>query len=127
MKYIRVVADTNDADYIETFKPISDKDLERISPIIQAIKAFQPYQSSYLSSASRDGPKTVKSYHRHNYPTRNRCREDMGERPVSEIYNHVNQDDLYYFEEEYVPSNEFGIHTIKSIEILEITHIDKLI
>lgn len=123
MKYIRVVADSNDADYVETFLPISDENLEMILPVIEAIKNFKEYEGQW---GEWDGEAHFMT-HRNNYPSGECLREDMGEKPVEEIYSHVDPEALAIFDEEYRPYHEYGIHTIESVDIIEVSSITELL
>ncbi len=40
-----VRGDHNDADFISKITPITENDLEKLKPLIEAIKNFDPYQS----------------------------------------------------------------------------------
>jgi len=112
--YIRVVADTNDGDYIETFKRITPAEVEEIMPVIEAIKNFQPYQGEWT-------PGRFMTYD-NNFSIGDCCREDMGEKPINEVYSQISEELLEFFIEEYVPYGERGIHTIESIELMDITN-----
>jgi hypothetical protein len=85
MKYLLVVADTNDADYIQTFEKISDRDLEILKPLFKAIKNFKPYVTT--------GDYGEREHH-HNFPTNDCCRDDLGEKTVEQIYADVDPDSL---------------------------------
>ena len=108
MKYLLVRADTNDADYVRSFKPIEEEILAKFLPLFQAIKDFKPYKGGRTS-------------HRHNFPTGDCCREDMGEKQVEEIYADIDPEILGEFQEEYMPNGEFGTHTINEIKVFEVT------
>jgi hypothetical protein len=122
MKYLLVIADTNDADYIQTFKEVTDEDLEVMKPLFEAIKNFKPYttrKDAYGYAASMT--------HRHNFPTNDCCRKDLGEKTIEQIYKDIDEDSLLCFTDEYCPHAEHGIHTIESIEIVEVTNRVKLV
>lgn len=93
-KYIRIVADTNDGDYLERFTPIGDEDLQRIVPVIEAIHA---------------------SNESHNWAT-----GECSNIPLEEQYPDVDEELLELFDD-YVPYGEYGVHTIKTIEVYVIT------
>lgn len=117
---IKVVADTNDADYVTSLSKISDKDLNKIRPVIAAIKAFKPYQSLV------DGKPWT---HTNNFPSGEYYpQENLGEKSVEELYGAVagGGDALYLFQE-YVPFGEHGIHTITSIAIAQPVQWKKLL
>lgn len=76
---IKIVADTNDADYVTEITEISDKTLEKIKPLIEAIKNFEPYNGK--SESGLDWA------HSHNYPCGEYApREDLGELTPQEIF-----------------------------------------
>ena len=105
---IKIVADTNDADYITKISEISDEDLSKIKPLIAAIKEFKPYK------VKKDGMSWV---HGHNYPWGEYSpRGDLGEKDSREIYKGIDEEVFQMFEE-LIPYGEHGIHTIESIEI----------
>jgi len=111
VKYLYVVGDQNDADYVTKLKPIEQSDLDRFMPLIQAIKDFKFY-----SGVSKSG---MSFTHQHNWPRNEYCpREDLGEKPVEEIYGHIDPELIEEFEETYIP---WDIHSVESIEVLEIT------
>lgn len=110
MKYtLKIVADTNDADYITAMHVITQAELDKITPVIEAINAFKSY-----SGKSESG---MKRTHDHNFPLGDYSpRTDLGEKTVQEIYKNVDTDALDIFLE-YVPYGEHGIHTIESIQV----------
>ena len=99
-KYIIITADTNDADYVTKKSEITDEQMELIKPMIEAIKNCEE---------------------EHNYETQDCISETEG---ADEIYKNVPGFDLF---DRFVPSNEYGIHTIESVEILEVSNEYKLI
>ena len=103
-KFIEIVADYNDGDYCTNLEEISDKILEIITPVIEAIKK-----------------------------QKGRCNWDTvgngGEKQPHEMYEGLfSEDAMSAFEEfiPYAPEND-DIHTIESIRILEVSKITKLI
>lgn len=118
MKYIRIIADTNDADYIEAFNVIEEEVLNKILPLINGIKEFKPYEVIDKNSQKR--------IHRHNYPTYD-VRTDMGEKYPFQIYENICSEKIISLFEQYIPYGEYGIHTITSIEIFEVTNVEKLL
>ena len=119
--YIRIVADTNDADYIETFQSITQKELADIMPMIKAIKAFKPYETK-----TADGE--MDWTHRHNYPDFDRCRNDLGDLSIYDYYvksGRVTEDQFEAFED-IRPHGEQGVHTIVSVEIIEVANVKEL-
>lgn len=115
-KYIRVVGDTNDADYVSTFLEIDFADFYRFLSLIEAIKNFKEYEGISASGS--------KWTHRHNWPRGEYSpREDLGEKTVEEIYSQFSEDLILDFEE-YVPPN---IHSIEKIEIISVDLIENLL
>ena len=101
-KYIIITADTNDADYVSEKTEITDDDIELIKPIIEAIK---------------NTPKDKNGWG-HNYETG----EAVDKASAQKLYGHLDNFDLF---DEFVPSgdpNYPGVHTIKSIQILEVVN-----
>lgn len=118
--YINIKADTNDADYTSELNEISKEDLDAIRPLIKAISEFKPYKCDAKGHSWT---------HRHNFPTGDCLRKDLGEKSPEELYVDSGlatqeQLDLFY---EFVPSDEYGIHTIKSIEVLEVNNVENLL
>lgn len=104
---IKITADTNDADYVTEISEITEEDLDKIKPLIAAIKRFKPYttKSNGLSWS-----------HHHNYPFGEGLREDLGEKPPQEVYKGFDEEVFQIFED-LIPCSEHGIHTIVSIDI----------
>lgn len=93
-KYIIITADTNDADYVTEVNEITDEQIKDIKPVIEAIK---------------NAP------NRHNYETQ----ELVCDNGASKLYRHL---DGFKVFNEFVPygdDNYPGIHTIKSIQIVQ--------
>jgi len=119
-KYLIIVADTNDADYITSKHIVDDETIEKIKPVIEAIKNFKPYRVEVNG---------MKWSHDHNYTTQERTREDMGGISARDYYvgkNLVTKEEFEIFDE-LVPFDEYGIHTIESIDILEVFNEYKLL
>lgn len=113
-----VMVDTNDGDF-ET--AITEKDLKKIMPLIDAINKFKPYKW-------RD-PKSSFDYehtHDHNYPFGEMFREDLGEKPVQKIYKGINKKVFELFEE-HCPQPGHGFHTIEYVTVYPIPKKEVLI
>lgn len=112
MRYkITIVVDTNDADYNTKVSLISEKDLEKIKPLIKAIKAFKPY-SSYSKGSSK-----MKWDHEHNYPHGEYSpRTDLGEKTPEEIYPQFSEE-IHEIFRDHCPFGEHGFHTIVSVKV----------
>jgi len=116
---IKITADTNDGDYITEISKISDKNLAKIKPLIAAIKAFEPYKAQGKSGTSWT--------HSHNYPCGEYSpRTDLGEKCPQDIYKGFTKD-IFQILEDLLPYGEYGIHTIKSIEIAPCVKWEKLL
>lgn len=112
MLEIKIVVDENDADYLTSVREISDEDLAKIMPLIEAIKQFKPY-------SLKAGQYGLTWTHDHNYVTGECQREDLGEKSVEEYYSQIDSETHELFQE-FCPFSEHGFHTIKSIEVYPI-------
>lgn len=110
MKFLVVKVDTNDADYVSKVSKISDADLEILKPLLAAIAEFKPY-----SGVSSSGSEWT---HRHNYPFGEILRSDLGEKSPREMYPDISEDVFEAFND-YLPSTEYGFHTIKRVDIID--------
>jgi hypothetical protein len=119
--YLKVVADCNDGDYVETLKEISPKNLEKLKPLIVAIKEFKPY-----TTKTEDGEMDWR--HNNNYPVGDCQRKDLGEKSADEIYKGVVSPKIFeMWESEYLPQGQYGIHTIDTVEVIEVGKIEKIL
>lgn len=111
-----IEVDTNDGDYETTEIAITEKQIERLRPVIEAIKNFKRYKTKTGYGSSWE--------YNHNYPIGECCRKDLGEKSAEELYGHIKG-----FEEfnEMIPCGEYGIHTITRCEIREVVLKEKLI
>jgi len=105
---ITIVVDTNDGDYVTEVCQITEYKLNKIKPLIEAIKNFKPYNG-----------------HTSNYPIGECCRSDLGEKTPQELYKF--EDKIFELFEDYCPYNEYGFHTIKSIEVCPAREKEKLL
>lgn len=96
-KYIRIKADTNDADYIEKTNVLKDEDESLVRRWAEALK---------------DG--SNRAEWGHNWPT-NEFREES----VHDLYEGVFTKDELYRVDRYVPYGEYGVHTVEEVEIFE--------
>jgi len=110
MLEITIKVDTNDDDCLTSTNPISEVDLTKIKPLIQAIKYFAPY-----TTANNDVHAAGWNHH-HNYPYGMCYRPDLGEKSPGELYPHISQEAFRLFEG-LLPRDNFGCHTIKSIYV----------
>jgi len=113
-KYIIITADTNDADYVTQKSLITDETILKLQPIIQCL---QDRHKLYQQTGNWE--------YRHNWET-DEC--DSGHNPEL-LYvktGLLTQEQVDYFNE-FIPSSEYGIHTIQSIEIINVTEEIKLL
>ena len=105
---ITIKVDTNDGDYATSINEISEEELEKIKPLIEAISKFVPYVVKDI------GKDMFKWDHGANYPFGVCQRPDLGEKTPQELYGFV--DDVFELFEEFVPLCD-GFHIIESIYI----------
>ena len=98
-----IKADTNDADYITSENKILEGDLDTIRKVAAAIKECKAY---------------------HNWITREYCEEQ--ESP-HEVYKGVLTEEEIRVFNGYTPYGEYGIHSIKEIQIREIKILEDLL
>jgi len=105
-KYIIIEADINDGDYVTEKTLITDEKLKEIMPVIEAVKKQK--------EANRWG---------YNWPQSEHCEES-----IEELYPQFTEDELDEFRQ-FVPSGieSDQVHTIESIELLEVTNETKLL
>lgn len=115
-KYLIVKADTNDADFITRKEEITDDQLAELQPLFEAIRNFKPYKGKDT---------TWNHSHDNNYPTGDCHREDLGELSAEELYGNIQGFQL--FDESFCPYDEYGIHTIESVDVLVVTDEKKII
>lgn len=108
---IRVIADTNDADYIDRIQTLNEEDLPTILKVVAAIKEFD--------ARTRRGSGQY-NWYAGGYYGRNR----PGPR---EVYEDVLTEEEIELFEDYCPCGEDGIHTIESVEIYEVINKEKLL
>jgi hypothetical protein len=124
MLEITITVDTNDADYLTEVSEISESDLNKIKPLIEAIKKFKPYTGKTTGTyAGRDWD------HHHNYPHGNAeytPRLDLGEKPPEEIYPQFPKE-LHELFQEFCPYGQDGFHTVESIYITPLVKKTKLL
>lgn len=101
-KYIIIKADTNDGDYVTKKSEISDKLIEELKPIIAIINEQHGDWST-------------------------RWEVDDEDELAENVYKNVLTEDQIELFNDYVPNSELGVHTIESIEILEVANEIKLL
>jgi hypothetical protein len=103
---ITVVVDSNDGDYMSAINEISEETLDKLRPLITAIKNFECYTTNHRG---------LKWTHYSNFATGECCRTDLGELPVEELY--ADYADVIELFMDYCPWGEWGFHTIERIEV----------
>lgn len=98
-----IKADTNDADYITSENLVQKGDIKIIQKVCEVLR--------------------VGKWH-HNWVTNDYCTEK--ESPWNAYKDELTEYEIDVFNE-YVPYGEYGIHTIKSVELREITVLEKLL
>jgi hypothetical protein len=109
---ITIMADTNDGDYVTQISKISEFHLEKLKPLIKAIKNFKPY-----TTPIPQGDEGREWEHCHNYTTGDATREDLGEKSGYDYYLPTFGENLMQMWEELLPCDERGIHTIVCVEV----------
>ena len=115
--YIKIKVDTNDADYNMEFTEIDEETLSIITPLIEAIKNFKPFDTGEGHTQ------------RKNFPFGECLRSDLGEKSIEELYVQTGlctEEALDIFLE-MLPYGEYGFHTIESIEIFKVSEKIKLL
>lgn len=97
-----IKADTNDADYVTSEKKIREGDLDTIRKVAEAIRDCKAY---------------------HNWGLGECCNEE--ESPY-EVYKGILTEEEIEVFDEYTPYGEYGIHSIKEIQIREIKILEDL-
>lgn len=93
MPQIYIETDANDADYVGNLEKISNKDLNKIRPLIEAIKKF-----------------TKENPYKHNYYS---LHDDRGEKLPEELYPEF-LDEIEILSD-CCRGGEYGYHSIKNI------------
>lgn len=102
---LNVKADTNDADYIENTKEITQKTLEFLDPLFKAIAVVSERKKHDWNNT-------------YNWPT-SEYRDENTVEGVYEEFKDVTPTMLKVFDQ-YVPYGEYGVHTIEHIHVLEV-------
>lgn len=98
-KYIIIKADTNDGDYVTEKTLISDEEVEKVKYILSKMDTTHKIRWETLDQANS------KVWEQH---------PELTEEEAEFLY-------------EFVPSGEYGVHTIESIEIIEVVNEIKLL
>ena len=121
-----VRGDYNDADFCTKITPITQEQLDRFLPLIEAIKKFKPYKGfSKRDPGDKNPPLEWK--HDHNWGVGEYgLREDLGAKPITELYKSdaISEDLIQEFDEEFVPnggeSAGYSLHTIVEIFVVKL-------
>jgi hypothetical protein len=107
-----VEGDHNDADYLVSITPITEKQLEKFQPLIEAIEKFQLYKGFSASRLEWD--------HNCNWPCGEYgCRSDLGCKTITELYPEIDAEIVEEFDQEFVPHADGNIHTIEAIFVVK--------
>ena len=109
---IAIRVDTNDGDYAYATNTISEEDLDKIRPLIKAIKEFEPYENK-------------NNTHTHNWTTGECLRDDLGEKEPAEIYPF--DEEIMELFMDFLPPTMYGFHTIERIEVCPLQHKERLL
>lgn len=113
---LMVRGDSNDADFVIKITPVTQKEIDKYIPLIEAISNFKSYKG-------KSDPKrhTTEHSHNHNWPKGEYgCREDLGEKTITELYGELAEE----FDEKFVPNggenSGYSLHTIVEIAVLKV-------
>lgn len=109
-----ITVDTNDADYLTSVNKISEEDLEKIKPLIEAIKNFKPYSYSVNKNSFLHQGYVYK--HEHNYPTYECLREDLGEKSPQKLYSQFSEE-IHEMFSDLCPQSDNGFHSVVNVSI----------
>ena len=109
-----VTVDQNDADYNTAVHEVSPEQLERLRPVFEAIKNFQPYKGNSGSG--------LEWTHKSNWPMGEyQPREDLGEKFPVDIYAGVLTEAQIEEFEGFCPYGEHGFHSVDRVTVLHVT------
>lgn len=114
MKYIIVKADENDGDYITSKSEITDEQIEAIKPVIEQLKV------------RRKKLETTQDWNqwRHNWENGEHTR--LGDPNAMYVETGLLTEEQVELFNGFVPHGEYGVHTIKDVEILIVSEEIKL-
>ena len=121
-KFAIISVDTSDADYVSNITEVTEEQALVLARVANAIKTFEPY----------DGDEIFEGYShkcRHNFPTGEMCRSDLGELRPEDYYletGKISSEDFLEFLN-LVPDTEYGFHTVTEIRILAVIGEIKLV
>jgi hypothetical protein len=118
-----VRGDSNDADFVTKITPVTQEQIDRYLPLIEAIKKFKSYTGK--TDPKRHPGSTSEHRHEHNWPIGEYgCREDLGEKTITDLYGELAEE----FNEQFVPNGgdcaQYSLHDIVEIAVLRL---DKVI
>ena len=119
-KFVIISVDINDGDIESHTIEVSNEQAMVLGRVAKALKEFEPYcidKNGYARTF------------RHNFPTGECLRTDLGELPPEEIYletDKISPEDFLMFMD-MLPYTEFGFHTVTEIRILAVIGEIKLI
>lgn len=99
-KYVIITADHNDGDYVTEKSEITDEEIEQFKEIVKKINRIELHQGGFAP-----------------------CFEwktgDQQEESLDQAHPELTGEEIDLIER-FRPSNEYGIHTIEDIEIIEV-------
>lgn len=129
MKILKIVGDVNDADYLSQETNLDNiPDFDKFLPLINEIKNKNGKWGEYYFDVvmKDDGSTTIECYDEDGNDV---TESEISDKCISKIYPSISKEILADFYEflPYDTQNGNNVHTIKSIEILEILNIEKLL
>jgi len=110
-KCIIITADTNDADYITKKTEITDEQIEQIKPVIAAIQARR--------DKLNEDRHTNWNKWGHNWETSEYGK--LGTPSKMYVDTGILTEEQVQLFNEFVPYGEYGVHTIKTVDILVVS------
>lgn len=113
-KYLIVQADTNDGDYVTKKTEINDKDLSKFRSILDKVEREETVY--YDKRTPIYGKSTSIKW----------ATLDIADSELWEQHPELTEKECD-FVGNYIPNGEYGVHTIESIDILEVANEIKLV
>lgn len=122
---LHITADHNDADYTSSVTEVTQEQLNRLMPVIQAVKKFKSYKGE---SKAHAGMRSMTWIHSHNWPDGEYApRTDLGEKTIQELYGDKCDADALEEFRDMVPIEDGNVHTIKRILLVEVVKQERLL
>lgn len=113
---VTVTVDTNDGDYVTKVTVAETEDVHKLKDLFSRVKDFTPYKTKVSG---------LDWTHHNNFPWGEVLRDDLGEKSVQELYGYSDEDLEFLYD--FLPYNEYGFHTIKSVEVSIYTEPEKIL